>query len=709
MRSFKKAIIMFIASSLILVPLFSEPHVKPYHLLPRHRQSERLNHVFHPGFSIPWQNCDHSAADIETGNDFSCSGFQVCAAEVSELRSLEVMDTADSGQNQPAADTEKIKNKSSDKKDKRKATEEEILRSPLFRPHEEIVVTATMSPLSVKNSTVSTSVINEEKLAAVNVSNALNALLYEPGIFIMRTGNFGRSDVEIRGLGQRGQRIGVMVDGRPEKMGLFGCVVTQTFPFDNVDRLEVVRGPNSVFYGSDALGGVINIITHTPAHGFENEFTGSYGSYNTKRFNLRHGAGFERFKYYLTFDRSESDGHLAGSAYRGNSFTGKTVYSFSEKWALTISGKYYDGLKHEPTILYSNPPAENWFDYKRGAADLTLNRHSNISDLSFKLYTDFGHHRFSSGWHSRDQVYGGIFKYTYSGWENNQITIGSDYRYLGGKSYNNPAGSWHRSEGAIFLYDQFNFRQKLILTGGARLNFDSVSGSVFAPSAGLVFMLTENTSLRALASKGFRSPQLNELYLFPSSNPELKPETLWNYEIGLNQRFLKRFDFSLTLFSMKGKNFIELRPNPTPPPLYRMTNVGIYQAKGLEASFSGQLNNYLGLMAAATLLDPGNNTQGKAGQKYDLMLAFSKGKLFQAATVQYVTEYYAGNNRTQKLPSFLLLNYKIEWKLNRYLSAFLNADNLLNTRYKIYVNLSEAAGPYPMPGRSAYIGLKIHP
>lgn len=700
MRLLKKAIIMFITQSLVLVPLFSESHVKSY------RRPFRQWSPAGPTFMLPRQNNCHS--DIASKTEYNFMSARVCETEVSECAGLELINAPDSLQNQ-SGDRERPEKASTDKKDKRKATEEEIIRSPQFRPHEEIVVTATMSPLIVKNSTVSTSVITEEKLAAISVSNALNALLYEPGIFIMRTGNFGRSDVEIRGLGQRGQRIGVMVDGRPEKMGLFGCVVTQTFPFDNLDRLEVVRGPNSVFYGSDALGGVINIITHTPAHGFENEFTASYGSYNTKRLNLRHGAGFERFKYFLTFDHSESDGHLASSSYRGNSFTGKTIYNFYEKWTLTISGKYYDGLKHEPTILYNNPPAENWFDYKRGAADLTLTRHSDISDLSLKFYSDFGHHRFSSGWHSRDQVYGGIFKYTYSGWQNNQITIGSDYRYLGGKSYNSPVGSWHRSEVAIFLYDQFNFRQRLILTGGARLNFDSVYGSVFVPSAGLVFMLTENTSLRALASKGFRSPQLNELYLFPSSNPELKPETLWNYEIGLNQRFLKRFDFSLTLFSMRGKNFIELRPNPTPPPMYRMTNVGLYRAKGLEASFSGQLASYLGLTAAATLLDPGNNTQGKAGQKYDLMLVFSKGKLFQAATVQYVTEYYAGNNRTQKLPSFLLLNYKIEWKLNRYLSAFLNADNLLNTRYKIYVNLSEAAGPYPMPGRSAYIGLKIHP
>ncbi|MBC7363111.1 MAG: TonB-dependent receptor [Candidatus Aminicenantes bacterium] len=654
------------------------------------------------------------SAGIPT-DDSTCS-LRASDAETQESSSGTTKNTADTQTSgtQSSSPTEKKQRKTtsgnSNKQEKNSTRpEEETTQSPQFRPHEEIIVTATMSPLEVKNSTVSTSVVTQEKLAATNVSNALNALLFEPGIFIMRTGDFGRSDVEIRGLGQRGQRIGVMVDGRPEKMGIFGCVVTQTFPFDNVDRLEVVRGPNSVFYGSDALGGVVNIITHTPGRGFENEILSSYGSFDTRRVNLRHGAGLEKFKYYLTYDHSQSDGHLSSSAYRGDSFTGKAIYQFSEKWALTLSGKYYDGLKHEPTILYPNPPAENWFDYKRGAADLTLTRHSELADLSFKFYTDFGRHRFSDGWNSRDHVYGSILKYTFSGWRNNQLTVGTDYRYLDGQSFNFPVGSWHRSEGGFFLYDQFTFKQKLILTGGARLNIDSVYGTAFAPSAGLVFFLTENTSLRALVSKGFRSPQLSELYLFPSSNPDLKPETLWNYEVGLNQRFLKRFDFGLTFFTMRGKNFIELRPNPTPPPMYRLTNIGTYRAKGLEATFSGQLTDGLKLMAAGTYLDPGTNTQGKAGQKYDLTLIFSRGKLFQAASAQYVTDYYAGNNKTQKLPSFFLLNYKIEWKFTRYLSAFLNLDNLLNAKYQIYVNLSEAAGPYPMPGRSVFIGLKITP
>jgi len=577
------------------------------------------------------------------------------------------------------------------------------------RLHEEVLVTATMSPLEVKNCSVSATVISSEKLRALDTTSALNALLYEPGIFVMRTGDFGRSDVEIRGLGQRGQRIGVMVDGRPEKMGLFGCVVTQAFPFDNVERLEVVRGPASVFYGSDALGGVVNIITHTPHRGFETEATSSYGTFDTWRFNLHHGAGFEKFSYYLTYDLARSNGHLANSAYSGDSLTGKFIYKLSSLWTLALSGKYYDGHKDEPTIFFVEPPDEYWFDYKRGAADLSLSRLAEKTDFSFKLYTDFGRHHFSDGWNSRDKVYGSILKYTFSGWKNNQLTAGTDFRYLGGQSYGYPVGQWHRSEGGFFVYDQFTIKDRLILTGGMRLNIDSIYGQEFVPSAGLVFFLTSSTSVRGLVSKGFRSPQLNELYLFPASNPDLRPEILWNYEAGFNTHFLRRFDLGFNFFLMNGHDFIQTNPNPEPPPPFKMVNIATYRARGIEASLTGELYAGLTAKASMTLLDPEENTMGKAKQKYDFSVFFSQGRIFGAVTAQYVTDYYAGDNNTGLLPSFFLLNGKLELDITRYFSILISLNNILDTHYQIFVNLPEASGPYPMPGRSLNLGLRIKP
>ena len=126
-----------------------------------------------------------------------------------------------------------------------------------------------MTRKTVKEIAASVTVIKTADIEAIPASNALNLLSFSPGIFVTKTGDFGRADVHIRGLGERGRKIAVLTDGRPEKMSLFGCLVTHTFPLDNVERIEVVRGPASVLYGSEALGGVVNIMTHMPSKGFE--------------------------------------------------------------------------------------------------------------------------------------------------------------------------------------------------------------------------------------------------------------------------------------------------------------------------------------------------------------------------------------------------------------------------------------------------------
>ncbi len=587
---------------------------------------------------------------------------------------------------------------------------ERRLKEEIFHPREEIIVTATMTPKAIKDCTVTASVVIPQELKALHVTNAMNALMFTPGIFVMRTGDFGRADIEIRGLGQRGQRIGVMVDGRPEKMGLFGCVVTQTFPFDNVERIEVVRGPASVLYGSDALGGMVNIITHTPQKGWETEALGSYGSFDTRRFTLRHGAGFERFGYYLTFDDSRSDGHVANSAYAGRSFTGKIYSLFGQSWRLTLNGKYYDGKKYEPLVTYTTPPSELWNDYKRGGFDLTLSYQSGGQEFSLKIYTDLGHHVFSDGWNSRDHVYGGVLRYTLTNWKYNELTLGADLRLLQGKSYNFPAGQWDKNEGGFFLQDHFVLKNRLILNGGFRVNRDSSYGWEFVPSVGAIFLLNERTSCRGLISKGFRSPQLSELYLYPTSNPDLQPERIWNYELGFSRKFWTGFNFDLTLFLMKGRDLIQLAVNPSPPPKFKLANLGQYKAKGLEASLRGQITGSLMASVFVTYLEPGEETIGKAKQKYDLSLIFKKGRIFSSLMAQYVTDYYAGNNKTNRLSSFFLLNAKMDLDLSRYFGLFLAINNILDTDYKIYVNLpGQAAGAYPMPGRSIHFGLRIKP
>ena len=213
---------------------------------------------------------------------------------------------------------------------------------------DEVVVTATRTERAIKELPTTAEVITREEIEASNVNSCTDILSTLPGVFVWKTGAFGRADVYIRGIGQRGRRIMVLVDGRPVKMGLFGCTVTHSLPLNNVERIELIRGPLSVLYGSDALGGVINIITRKARKGFEADITLSYGSYDTKKLRLRHGGSFRRFSYYLTGDLRLSDGHLPNSSYNGKDLTAKVGYEISENLDAQFLFKLFDGRKEEP-------------------------------------------------------------------------------------------------------------------------------------------------------------------------------------------------------------------------------------------------------------------------------------------------------------------------------------------------------------------------
>jgi len=594
--------------------------------------------------------------------------------------------------------------------DKENSDKKKEEKETTFHPHEKVLVTATMSRQMIKDCSASVSVIDIQDIQALpGVSNAMNLLNNQQGIFTRQTGAFGRADVDIRGIGQRGRRIAVLVDGRPEKMGLYGCTVTHAFPLDNVERIEVVRGPSSVLYGSEAVGGVVNILTHMPEDKFETDFTGSYGSFNTQQYNFRHGGNLNKLSYFLTLDRRSSDGHRKNSGYKGSALTGKIQYKWTEDLVSSVQVKYFDGRKYEAGPL-DHPLSDFWNDYQRGAADFSLRKNNPQNEIFVKLYTNFGHHRFSDGWHSRDYVNGGVLRYTNKQIANNELTVGGDFRFLGGKSYNFPQGSWQKNEQAVFFHDQYVLWKKWILSTGLRLHRDSLYGLQLSPQWGAVYQVNQGLSLKGNISKGFRSPQLNELYMFPAANPELKPEIVWNYELGFKKALFSWLILDGTYFHMKGSNFIETQPNHSPPPLFQFKNSGKFVFNGIEAALRAQIHQNLSFNLFYTYLDTGEKTKGRPGHKIDLFWRWAASSYSVSLQGQYVTDYFAGDFSTRPLPSYFLLNSRMSLNLSQKIKIFLDINNLFNKDYRIFVDLPGiASGIYPMPGRNLNLGIKIIP
>lgn len=535
------------------------------------------------------------------------------------------------------------------------------------------------------------SVVTREDIDASNAKQTTDILGALPGIFIRKTGDFGRADVDIRGIGDGGRQLGIFIDGRPDKMGLFGCSVTHTLPLNNVERIEVIRGPESVLYGSEAFGGVVNVITRKASKSFEGSLLASYGTDNTQEYRLQNGGKHGKFDYFVAADKRISDGNLPNSQYDAMDYSTQFGYVLTPDSEISLSAKYFTGTKHEPS-----PATVAWNDYDRGALDLTYKLNAGIFQNSVKVYRSYGEHKFADGFHSKDHTDGAMLNSKAALAENNALTFGLDTRYqYADVLHTSPASmvrDYHKYEYGLYASDEHALSEKLTLNGGLRYNRDQFAGEVWVPRAGAVYKALEGTTLRGVWSKGFRAPQLNDLYLW-AGNKDLKPEKVTNTEFGLRQKLAEPVALDVAWFVMKGSDLIEARSG-------KKRNIGDFEFKGAEAMLTAKLSDSLNGQVNYTWFDPGSRTTGRPKDKAGASLKYAEGRVSAALSGTYVGRYFAGDNSTARLKNYCLLDLKTDYKLSGSLSVFAAADNITDKRYQVYYDAA-----YTMPGRTVTGGV----
>ena len=574
---------------------------------------------------------------------------------------------------------------------------------------EEIVVTAKREVTPVEDLALSVSILSEREigLSLANSSTDLAGSL--PGVFIQRTGSFGRSDVNIRGLGSRGRRAVVLVDGHPERMALFDCTVTHSFLLHDVERIEVVRGPSSVIYGSGAMGGVMNVIPRRAAPEGELELRTAVGTYDTRMATGRAARDWGPMSGALSVDYRSSDGHLDNAAYDGFDAVGHVGFEIPRGSELTLSAKYFDGYKEEPLLLTSSPDevSDTWNEYRRGSADAFLEGAGAGLEYQGRYYHSFGEHEFSDGFHSRDATDGVTFHTAGRPLSGVELAFGADARRQWGERLSDEPGEWDKWEGGIYGTAEYAAVDLLLLSGGIRYNHDEYAGSILCPSAGLIVMPRQGTRLRANLSRGFRAPQLNELFMFPSSNETLEAETVWSYEVGLRQRLSRFATLDLTAFVMRGNDLIEALPNPSGPPPVLFQNGDSFEFRGVEAGLDFQAWSFVSGSLSYSYLDPGRWTRGRPGSKLDLSLMLETGAGILRLTGRRVDDYYAAHDHEQEIGGYSLVGLYMETARLEGFRIFAGVENLLDEEYALFVDLPGGeAGLYGMPGRTFLFGLK---
>jgi iron complex outermembrane recepter protein len=572
---------------------------------------------------------------------------------------------------------------------------------------EPVVVTATKSATEQKNVATAISVITNEELISSGDPQLLSVISSRvPGMYIQERGILGygistaSGEISMRGLGgDPNTEVLVLIDGSPQFMGLFGHPLADMYRTEDVSKVEVIRGPASVLYGSNAMGGVINIITKNPEHsGLSGGADASYETFNTQQLTAHAAESGDGESLSISGGHYQTDGQRPSSSFNQNDLFAKERDKINDQISLTadLDVTKYDAYDPGPA---SAPTPNNWYSVFRGEAGISADTKFSRSDGEIKVFYDWGKHKIFNGFQSSDDMLSVQLYNTVRMWPENVLTVGVDYENYGG-SANDVVndidyGSHNVQEEAGYLFVQQFLSPQLVLNGGLRLNIHSVYGSEVVPQIGLAMQATDATTVKASISKGFRSPTIRELYLFPAPTPDLQPERAWDYETGVDQTLGERATAEVVLFLMQGNNLIEANgvyPNLT------LSNSGEFVHRGVETSLMYRLTESLQGEASYSYLSTGNDTRANPRHKLFVGTTYTQGIVSLNLNDEYIAKLYGDNFSRELLPSYDLLHLSATIRPVPTISIRLSADNLLNESYQTIFD-------YPMPGRTYTVGI----
>jgi outer membrane receptor protein involved in Fe transport len=586
-------------------------------------------------------------------------------------------------------------------------TARDTIRTFYFDP---VVVTGTNTDALRSSLPNSISVVGTREIKESGETSLLSIINKRvPGVFITERGVLGYAaadasagSINIRGTGgSPNTEVLVMTDGRPQMMGLFGHPLPDTYVSSDVERVEVIRGPASLVHGTNAMGGVVNIITrqdHMP--GLQARGAASYGSFGTEKVDAGAAYGFDGGAVSISGNHYQTDGHRDNSSFRMNNGSVSAQGMLGENFYLSADASVSGFKAYDPGPV-TTPAIGHWANITRSSSGVSLEQRGGQAQGAVKLFFNTGVHDIYDGFHSTDNNIGVRVYEGYKLGASTQFTAGVDYDHYGGKAENrtfaHDFGKFFVDEAGGYLIAQQTLFDAATVNAGVRLNHHSLYGTVTVPQFGIAVRLDSSLTLKTSASKGFRSPTIRELYLFPAPTPTLQPERMWNYEAGLLYHFGDRASGELTGFIDDGTNMIRVGgffPNLV------LSNSGRFVHRGVE--FSGTLRAASGIDLDLTYgyLDPGDQTMASPRHKLYVGGSYEWAVVRWNLGIQHVEKLYGADFGGEPLPDYTIVNSRITWKWLPNISFFISGENLLNTGYTIMYG-------YPMPGRTLIGGLSF--
>jgi len=593
---------------------------------------------------------------------------------------------------------------------------------------DEVVITATNNAVSGKLLPYTVTSVSSKQIESTGHSQLLSALSgLVPSLFVternilgfgVSTG--GSGGIKVRGVGGNPtSQVLMMIDGKPQYAGVFSHHVADNYQSDYVDHVEIVRGPSSVLYGSNAMGGAINVVTKVPREdGVKTSICSSYGSYNTWQNSIVNMVRKRKFSSIVSAEYDRTDGTEKNFDFRRANGYVKVGYDFSENWNLygdyLITG--FNG--NDPIYARLEKGTDDIYHQEvlRGEASLVAsNKYENTNGV-IRLYYSHGNHKIEDPelFRMNDNRIGVLAYQNYHPWTQTDMTFGFDFdKYTGEIPMS--GGLTHEQASAAKLpvtmerkeiveyspyltISQGIWDNVFVVNGGLRMANSSMFGTHWIPQIGISANPGANWTIKANASNGYRNPSFKELYLYKMANPDLQPENMWNYEIGVKKRFPGIFSFEITSYLSRGSNIIQSEfSQELKHQVY--VNTGEFVNKGVE--FSAMINPLNTLVFYTTysyLCSDIDNLTGAPKHQYSLSADWEVcPKVILDAELKGVNGLYVAEDVENQ--NYALLNFRCTYKVVKFLELFIQGYNLTNVDYCINKG-------YDMPGITVMGGFK---
>lgn len=605
----------------------------------------------------------------------------------------------------------------------------DTLQTDRINPIGTVVVTGTRARTDIRQLPMTISVVDRRRIESGRQPSLLPTLAQQvPGLFVtgrstmgygVSTGSSGAMTMRGIGNGTQGTPTTgmlVLVDGNPQYMGLMGHPIADACQSMLAERVEVVRGPASVLYGSNAMGGVINIVTRKMREdGVKTDLKAAYGSYNTLHAEVANRVRAGRFYSIVTGSYDRSDGNRPNMGFGQYGGMVKLGCDISKAWSITADANitHFDASNAGPVTA---PIIDNDSHITRGKAALSLRNEYKRSSGVLNLFCNWGRHKINDGYsageqpldyrfNSRDRMLGVVWYQSVEMFAGNRLTAGMDFLHFGGKAWNRylAAGedrvSADKTQNEIAGYVDLrqSFGRWLTLDAGLRVDHHSHVGTEWVPQAGVTVHVARNAELKAMVSKGFRFPTIREMYMFPPQNPDLKPERLMNCELSFSQRLAGgAMSYGVCVYYIKGKNMITRQLIDGRP---KYVNIAEVRNCGIECELSYRIGDAWSVEANYSWLDMKYPVVAAPEHKLYGGAAWTFRRWSVSTGIQYISGLYTSVT-PKVVESFVLWDLDVSFRVARGVNLYARGENLLAQHYEI--NLG-----YPMPRATVAGGVNV--